>query len=116
MKIKIAIPTVGDSGNTTNSSFLFRAEEKDKFLFSKLYTREYVKPNYIYKSRGLNNRGEKVITCGRVTIGNNNDDPVLHTISTTINDSLFPTKIRDTTKSNFMNTITFKYKIGRAHV
>jgi len=115
MKIKLSIPTVGDGGNTINSSFLFRAEEKDKILFSKLYSKEFVKPKgtgFIYKSRGLNNRGEKVINCGRVTIGNNKDDPVLHTISTTINDSLFPTKVRDNKKTNFMNTITFKYING----
>ena len=139
MKIKYIIPTVGDGGNQITSSLLLRIEDRNKKIFRTLYERSLDKPNsilkaqkmgieyrrmanqnklYYYKTKNMNSFGEKIITCRRTHMDTSiiGVDPVLDSLSKKVEEVLFPHKIYDENKENFMNTISFKYYNGQTKI
>ena len=121
MKIKYVIPTVGDGGNESTSSLLIRIDNENKKIFRNLFRSKFVgdkdRNEYQFLAKNLNQRGERVVTCRRVTMNVNTvgNDPVLDSLSAKVGDVLFPTKNYDD-KSNFMNTISFKYYNGLSQI
>lgn len=140
MKIKYIIPTVGDGGNQITSSLLLRIENKNKNIFRTLYERNINRPKstllakkmgldsyrhlrnadkiYDYNTKNLNSFGERIITCRRTHMNTTVEgaDPVLESLSKKVEEVLFPHKLYDTNKDNFMNTISFKYYNGQTKI
>ena len=140
MKIKYHIPTVGDGNNAITSSHLLRIEEKNKYMFRRMYNMRATRVKdggaamfeeknniqynknfgtqrthrFTFNARNLNRRGEYEIHVSRVVAhqGVQGGDPVLFNLSRSINSYLFPHKEHDD-KRNFMNTISFKYIDGQ---
>jgi len=130
MKIKYVIPTVGDGGNESTSSLLLRIDNENKKLFRNLFRSKFTDSKYYdeikkewkygkyqFLAKSLNSFGERVLTCRRVTMNTNTvgSDPILDSLSAKVGDVLFPTKNYDD-KSNFMNTISFKYYNGMSQI
>ena len=140
MKIKYIIPTVGDGGNQITSSLLLRIENNNKKMFRTLYERNVNRPVsalvakkmglesyrhmrnadkvYDYKTKNLNSFGERIVTCRRTHMNTSAEgsDPVLESLSKKVEEVLFPHKLYDTNKDNFMNTISFKYYNGQCKI
>jgi hypothetical protein len=139
MKIKIIIPTVGDGGNTSTSSFLLRISNNQKKLYKQLFTGTVDKkateikrlsieptPSKLYGSdrviirtpKNMNHRGEHIINCDRIRMNQVKEgiDPILETVSKKIQNNFFPTKDYDNDKVDFMNSITFKYFDGNVRI
>jgi hypothetical protein len=139
MKIKIIIPTVGDGGNTSTSSFLLRISNNQKKLYKQLFTGTVDRkateikrlsiepiPSKLYGSdrviirtaKNMNHRGEHIINCDRIRMNQVKEgiDPILETVSKKIQNNLFPTKDYDKDKVDFMNSITFKYFDGNVRI
>ena len=139
MKIKMIIPTVGDGGNTSTSSFLLRISNNQKKLYKQLFTGTVDRkateikrlsieptPSKLYGSdrviirtpKNLNTRGEQIINCGRIRMNEVKEgiDPILETVSKQVKNNLFPTKDFDTAKEDFMNSITFRYFDGNVRI
>ena len=140
MKIKYIIPTVGDGGNQITSSLLLRIESKNKKIFRSLFERQINKKQtmiqakkmgwgeyrqllhsqkvYSYSTKNLNSFGERIVTCRRTHMDTSivGVDPVLDSLSKKVEEVLFPHKLYDDKKENFMNTISFKYYNGQTKI
>jgi|TARA_R110000824_G_scaffold35603_5_gene111439 hypothetical protein len=110
MKIKYRIPKPNDTGRYTTTSFLLECSDSKKPMFPALWSGKGK------KTLGLNQFGEKLISTEKLGIGrtrNMKDDPVLTSLSQSVNKVLMPPS--DTT-TNFLNRLSFRYIDGDVSV
>jgi len=113
VKVKITIPSVGDNQNSfITSSFLFRSSKKG--LFPRIWSINPRTKQYYTNKQTMNTFGELQFQVSRPTLSNlrGEQDPVLTNTASLLTNILL-TKVQNT---NFLNTITFRYKDGESIV